>query len=103
MAGDIQVLRDLRDGHLITNGSGRAFVDFHYRGSPPIAGFISENPVLKPVVRAGLSPAVVMGTVVVNTTPAARTAIVGLLVLVSAPLAVRATKRRRTDPGYARR
>ena len=100
MAEQIQTLREFRDGYLLTNSLGQAFVDFYYRTSPPIAEFINEHPALKPIVRAGLMPAVAMSTVAVNTTPAEKTAIVGLLVLVSVALAVWATRRRGRGPEY---
>jgi alpha-tubulin suppressor-like RCC1 family protein len=94
MAGEIEILREFRDEYLLTNPVGQALVGLYYRVSPPIAEFITEHPSLKPVVRAGLLPAVAMSTVVVNTTPAEKITILGLLVLVSAALAVWATRRR---------
>ncbi|MGB5924636.1 MAG: C1 family peptidase [Dehalococcoidia bacterium] len=94
MAGEIEILREFRDGYLLTNPLGQAFVDFYYRTSPPVAQFITEHPSLKPVVRVGLLPAVVMSTAVVNTTPVEKTAIAGLVVLVSVALAIWAKRRR---------
>jgi hypothetical protein len=94
MAEDVQILREFRDKYLLTNSPGRAFVDFYYRVSPPIAEFITQHPSLKPIVRAGLVPAVAMSTVAINTTPTEKIAIIGLLALVSAALAVWATRRR---------
>jgi len=101
MAEQIQILREFRDVYLLTNSLGQAFVDFYYRTSPPIAEFINEHPTLKPVVRAGLSPAVAMSTVAVNTTPAEKAATVGLLVLVPMALAIWATRRRGGGPQYS--
>jgi hypothetical protein len=100
MAEEVQILREFRDKYLLTNPLGRAFVDFYYRVSPPIAEFITEHPSLKPIVRAGLLPAVAMSTVVVNTSLAQKAAILGLLVLVSVALAVRAIRRRGRGPEY---
>jgi Divergent InlB B-repeat domain len=94
MADDVQTLREFRDEYLLTNPLGRAFVDFYYKTSPPIAEFITEHPVLKPIVRASLVPAVAMSTVAVSTTPAEKVAIIGLLVLVSVAVAVWLMKRR---------
>jgi hypothetical protein len=102
MAEEVQILREFRDKYLLTNPLGRAFVDFYYTVSPPIAEFITEYPVLKPIVRAGLLPVVAMSAVVVETTPAEKIAIVGLLVLVLATLAVWAMRRRGRCPGDAR-
>ena len=93
MAGELQILRKFRDGHLLTNRLGRAFTGLYYRTSPPIAGLLDQHPALKPMVRVGLLPALAMSTVVVNTTPAEKTALVGLLVSLSVTLAVWATSR----------
>jgi len=87
MAEEIESLREFRDGYLLTNPLGQALVDLYYRVSPPIAEFITEHPSLKPVVRAALVPAVAMSTIAVNTTPAEKIAIAGLLALVSVALA----------------
>jgi len=65
-----------------------------------MAEFITEHPRLKPIVRAGLLPAVAMSTVAVNTTPAEKMAIAGLFVLVSAALAVWAKRQRGRGPEY---
>ena len=102
MAEEIQTFREFRNEYLLTNPLGQALVGVYYRVSPPIAEFITEHPSLKPIVRAGLVPAVVMSTVAVNTTPADKVAIVGLLVLVSVALAVWATRRRGRGPEYKR-
>jgi uncharacterized repeat protein (TIGR02543 family) len=100
IAKEIQILRQFRDEYLLTNPPGQALVALYYRVSPPIAKFITEHPSLKPIVRVGLVPAVAMSVVAVNTTPAEKTAIVGLLALVSVALAVWATRRRGKGPEY---
>jgi parallel beta-helix repeat protein len=100
MAEEIEILREFRDEYLLTNPVGKGLVGFYYRVSPPMAEFITEHPSLKPIVRTVLVPAVVMSTVVVNTTPAEKAAIVGLLVLVSVALAVWAKRRRGRGPEY---
>jgi hypothetical protein len=100
MAEEIQILREFRDEYLLTNRLGQALVGVYYRTSPPVAEFITEHPSLKPVVRAGLLPAVAMSAVVVNTTPVEKMVIVGLLVLVGVAVAVWATRRRRRGPEY---
>jgi len=100
MAEEIQILRKFRDEYLLTNPLGQALVDFYYRVSPPIAEFITEHPSLKPIVRVGLAPAMVMSIVAVNTAPVEKAAIVGLLVLVSVALVVWATKRRGRGPEH---
>jgi hypothetical protein len=100
MAEEIQILREFRDEYLLTNPVGRAMVSLYYRGSPPIAEFITGHPSLKPIVRLGLLPAVVMSTIAVNTTSAENTAIVGLLALLSGAVAVWATRRRGRGPQH---
>ncbi|NWF77811.1 MAG: hypothetical protein HXY36_04380 [Chloroflexi bacterium] len=103
MAEEIQVLREFRDEYLLTNSLGKALVELYYRASPPIAQFITEHPSLKPIVRAGLVPAIALSTVAVDTTPVEKIAIAGLLVLVSVALAIWATRRRDKGPKYAYR
>ena len=98
MAGKIEILRQFRDGYLLTNPLGQAMVDVYYRVSPPVAEFIAEHPSLKPMVRVGLAPAVAMSTLAVNTTLAEKAAIVGLLVLVSVAVVVWTTKQRGRGP-----
>jgi hypothetical protein len=95
MAAEVQILREFRDKYLLTNRLGRAFVDFYYTVGPPVAEFITEHPVLKPIVRVGLLPVVAMSAVAVDTTPAEKMAILGLLALISVALAVWVTRRRR--------
>ncbi|MFW6105193.1 MAG: InlB B-repeat-containing protein [Chloroflexota bacterium] len=69
MAEELQILREFRDGYLLTNPAGKGLVEFYYSVSPPMAEFITEHPGLKPVVRAGLMPAVAITSIVVNTSP----------------------------------
>jgi hypothetical protein len=102
MAREIEILREFRDEYLLTNPLGQALAGFYYRVSPPIAEFIVEHPGLKPIVRVGLLPAVVMSTIAVNTGPAERMAMASLLVLASLALVVWATRRRGKSPDYAR-
>jgi hypothetical protein len=70
MAEEIQILREFRDEYLLTNPLGQALVDIYYMTSPPIAEFITEHPSLKPIVRVGLLPAVVISAVIINGDPA---------------------------------
>jgi len=100
MAEEIEILREFRDAYLLTNPVGQALVDFYYKVSPPLAEFIVAHPGLKPIVRAGLLPAVAMSTVAVNTTPGEKTAIVGLLALLSVALAAWTRRRRGRGPKY---
>jgi hypothetical protein len=100
MAQEITILRQFRDEYLLTNPVGKTLVGFYYRVSPPVAEFITEHPSLKPIVRAGLAPALAMSTLAVNTTPVEKVVVVGLLVLVSVAVAIWATRRRGRGPEY---
>jgi len=99
MADEIEILRQFRDEYLITNPLGQALVDLYYSISPPIANLITEHPRLKPIVRAGLLPAVAMGAAAVNTTPAVKMAMAGLFMLVSVGGAVAAWVTRQRGRG----
>jgi hypothetical protein len=95
MAREIGILREFRDEYLLTNQMGTSLADLYYTVSPPIAEFITEHPSLKPLVRAGLAPAVAMSTIAVGASPAEKTIIVGCLVLCVVALTIWATRRRR--------
>jgi hypothetical protein len=95
MAEEIQILREFRDEYLVPNPVGKALVDLYYGVSPPIAEFIAEHPTLKPIVRAGLLPAVAMSTIAINTTQTEKIAVIGLLVVISVAVAIWATRQRR--------
>jgi hypothetical protein len=101
MAQEIGILRQFRDEYLLANPVGKALVDLYYAVSPPVADLITEHQTLRPIVRAGLAPAVAMSTVAVNTSLAQKAAILGLSVLVSVALAIWATRRRTKGARYA--
>jgi hypothetical protein len=69
MAEEIQILREFRDEYLLTSPLGEALVELYYTVSPPMAAFVTEHPSLKPIVRAGLMPAVAITTILVNISP----------------------------------
>ncbi|MBE7415662.1 MAG: hypothetical protein HS130_10720 [Deltaproteobacteria bacterium] len=46
---------------LLPNPVGRAFVDFYYRVSPPVADFIARHEVLRTATRTVLTPIVARG------------------------------------------
>jgi hypothetical protein len=58
MESHVMVLREFRDRFLLTNTVGRAFVDFYYTYSPPIADFIARHERLQTAVRLSLLPVV---------------------------------------------
>ncbi|MCH8203932.1 MAG: right-handed parallel beta-helix repeat-containing protein [Candidatus Hydrogenedentes bacterium] len=51
LAGEIDVLRTLRDRRLLPNPLGAAFTDTYYRLSPPLADTIAGNPTLRAATR----------------------------------------------------
>ncbi len=55
---EVVLLRTFRDQHLLTNRAGRAFVQWYYRVSPPLAARIQESAFLKGLVRTTLWPVV---------------------------------------------
>jgi len=52
-AEEIDILREFRDTVLMRNTPGAGLVSLYYRTSPPVAGFISQNEVLRTAVRVG--------------------------------------------------
>ena len=91
----VDTLRSFRDQYLETNPIGSAFVSLYYKVSPPMANFIDEHPTLKPIVRAGLWPAVAMSSVALNTTLAEKAVILIAMALFTAVL-IKMWLRRRT-------
>ncbi len=54
----VQILRNFRDRHLLTNGPGRVFVRLYYHYSPPAAAFIEDHEILRTATRVLLTPVV---------------------------------------------
>ena len=54
----VQTLRHFRDRYLLTNVAGRAFVEWYYRVSPPLAGFIMQHESAGSIARLFLTPVV---------------------------------------------
>jgi hypothetical protein len=52
-AWQLDILREFRDAVLLPNGLGAKFVSFYHKTSPPVADFISQDAVLRTVVRVG--------------------------------------------------
>jgi len=55
-SSQVQVLRDFRDQHLLTNNPGQVFVKLYYHYGPYAASIINEYSLLKPIVRVLLYP-----------------------------------------------
>ncbi len=89
MDARVATLRAFRDRYLANDPTGRGLVSSYYRLSPPAARFIDDHPALKPVVRAGLLPAVTLAVAAVDTPFAAKMGIAGGLLCVSFLAAVR--------------
>ena len=58
LAPQVQVLREFRDRHLLTNAAGRLVTTAYYRISPPLAEVVARSKPLRSVVRAGLTPVI---------------------------------------------
>lgn len=56
----VVLLRQFRDQFLLTNSWGQAFVQFYYHNSPSIARFIADSECLKLLVKALLSPVILV-------------------------------------------
>ncbi len=60
VAPEVNLLRAFRDGLILSTQAGRgfylAFDAFYYSWSTPVANFIEENPILKPVVKTLIYP-----------------------------------------------
>ena len=77
---EVQALRDLRDRYLLRNTAGRWFVARYYELSPPVADFIRAHSALKPIVRALLTPLVVVALFLLGSGLAAKIGMTALLV-----------------------
>ena len=54
----VQILRDFRDRILLSNSAGKAFVNFYYTTSPPIADKIAKSEALRLITCVLLMPAI---------------------------------------------
>jgi len=58
MEPHVKILREFRDRFLLESSIGKAFVNFYYKYSPPIANFITKHANLRSLVRISLLPIV---------------------------------------------
>ena len=82
----VGTLRDFRDVYLRTGPLGSGFVSLYYSASPPIAGLIDDHPTLKPLVRAGLLPAVAVSEMALSLNVAQKMALAGTAALLFAAI-----------------
>ncbi len=87
LAGEIDVLREVRDTYLLDNALGSAFVDSYYHVSPYIADAVASSPVLAAVVRGILVPVIFIGKMALHTP-----ALTGFIVLALSILYMRRRK-----------
>ncbi|MBI5419607.1 MAG: M6 family metalloprotease domain-containing protein [Deltaproteobacteria bacterium] len=83
MAPEVQTFRLFRDGYLLTNAPGRAFVSLYYRLSPPVAEGIARSPALRFAARCALAPASLLAAFAVGTGGAEKALV--LLVVIGIP------------------
>ena len=81
MAREVTTLRSFRDLYLMGNVPGRAFVDFYYAVSPPIAAVVAGSGVLRAAVRAVLAPIALAAEFAVHATPLEKGAVLFLLLV----------------------
>ena len=65
----VQILRDFRDRFLLKEKAGRAFVNFYYKYSPPIADYISRHEFLRAVTRICLLPLIGISWIMLSIGP----------------------------------
>jgi len=60
LAPQVQLLRELRDNHLLNTEAGTSFInsfnEFYYSFSPYIADYERENPVFREIVKIAITP-----------------------------------------------
>jgi carboxypeptidase T len=66
MEPHVKILREFRDRFLLKNSIGKAFVNFYYKYSPPLAGFIEKHHNLRMILRLTLFPLVCISWVVLR-------------------------------------
>jgi subtilisin family serine protease len=60
LAPEVEILKQFRDNHLMTNPVGRKFVELYYRHSPPLAEIIKKNESLRAASRLMLTPVIML-------------------------------------------
>jgi hypothetical protein len=68
LENEVEILRMLRDRHLMKHPAGRAFVSLYNRYGPYAAEYIAERGTLRQLVRTGLYPLIGASFLIVKTT-----------------------------------
>ena len=66
LAGQVEILRQLRDKYLMTNYFGRKFVAWYYHNGPVAAHYIKDKPLLRAAVRLLLYPLIVFSLLLIS-------------------------------------
>lgn len=80
-ADQVRTLLEFRDTYLLTNRAGCALVRTYYRLSPPVARFIEGRPSGKKLVRAALTPVVLVARAALNSPVACAAALASAVAL----------------------
>ncbi|MCW5198314.1 hypothetical protein VU07_00390 [Desulfobulbus sp. F4] len=89
------LLKKFRDLCLLTNAPGRAFVEWYYAWSPPIAKSVSQNGLVRLAVRTALLPLLAAAWLLVEATALQQAALV--LTAVSMLAGIRHRRRKKTQ------
>ena len=69
MEPHVNILRKFRDRFLLESSIGKAFINFYYKYSPPIADYIAKHDILRAIVRLSLFPLVGMSWLALHAGP----------------------------------
>ena len=86
MEPHVKILRELRDRFLLESNIGKAFVNFYYKYSPPIADFIAKHEILRGTVRLGLLPLVGMSWLALHVGPVISLILLAIMVFIAISL-----------------
>ncbi len=89
----VRILRTFRDRSLLPTAAGRAFVNFYYKISPPIADRIAQSEVLRFFTRGSLLPLV--GMAYLTVAYGATATLLGMLFVILSTVAALWTLRRK--------
>jgi parallel beta-helix repeat protein len=89
----VGILKTFRDRFLLPTTTGRMFINFYYKYSPPVGHFIANHQTLRAVVRIGLLPLVGVSYSMLNFGPTITLTV--LVVLLGTPIFLVSFYRRR--------